>query len=427
MTAEGNSRTLIEYKDAEIVQERQQDGRRVGEVKYDCKIVKVSDADYGEDLALLMVRCKGAYPLGISAKFVKDPNYLPPIGVELSHCGSLLGQFGANSYTTGVLSQTGRTLAMKGANTKVFDQVTAVAFPGSSGGGMFLKENGEYIGMLTQGVMKLQGFNFIVPLRRINAWAKEAKVEWAIDTTAKVPTLKEIEAIPVEDSGQASGGHSPLAPRAILLATPASTWSGSGLGDEVHSQLRRLTSALVRWHRHAIKSSGVRGGTTRLLLPAVGAAMSLSKKKVEGIKVDLAAGVKQPAIAKRIKVSRSVVSDIATGRVHKDVPWPNGEPPTPKQAGGQHKPIPDYDPTNARVMELEAEVVHLTEERNRERQGQGRGEDRWLVQGYRRGNGTAGRAADRLAAGLGLPPQGADQRALRDAHQRRPPRPGGPA
>ena len=220
VTAQGNSRTLIEYKDAEVVQERQQDGRRVGEVKYDCKIVKVSDADYGEDLALLMVRCKGAYPLGISAKFVKDPNYLPPIGVELSHCGSLLGQFGANSYTTGVLSQTGRTLAMKGANTKVFDQVTAVAFPGSSGGGMFLKENGEYIGMLTQGVMKLQGFNFIVPLRRINAWAKEAKVEWAIDTTAKVPTLKEIEAIPVEDSGQASGGHSPFGPAGDSAGDP---------------------------------------------------------------------------------------------------------------------------------------------------------------------------------------------------------------
>ena len=175
VTPQGTSKILVEYRDAEIVQERQQDGRRVGEVKYDCKIVKVSDADYGEDLAVLMVRCKGAYPLSACAKFHPDINYIPPIGVDLSHCGSLLGQFGANSYTTGVLSQTGRTLAMKGANVKVFDQVTAVAFPGSSGGGMFLKANGEYIGMLTQGVMKLQGFNFIVPVRRIHAWAKAAE------------------------------------------------------------------------------------------------------------------------------------------------------------------------------------------------------------------------------------------------------------
>jgi hypothetical protein len=156
---------------------------------------------------VLMVRCKGAYPLNVCARFHKDPNYIPAIGVDLSHCGSLLGQFGANSYTTGVLSQTGRTLAMKGANVKVFDQVTAVAFPGSSGGGMFLKDSGEYIGMLTQGVMKLQGFNFIVPLRRIHAWAKEAKIEWAIDPSVPMPTLKEIEAIPVEDAGQSPGGY----------------------------------------------------------------------------------------------------------------------------------------------------------------------------------------------------------------------------
>ena len=90
---------------------------------------------------------------------------------------------------------------MKGANVKVFDQVTAVAFPGSSGGGMYIKANGVYVGMLTQGVMKLQGFNFIVPVRRIHAFAKAAKIEWAIDPNAKMPTLKEIEAMPVEDGG----------------------------------------------------------------------------------------------------------------------------------------------------------------------------------------------------------------------------------
>ena len=207
VTPQGTPRILVEYRDAEIVQERQQDGRRVGEVKFDCKIVKVSDADYGEDLALLMVRCKSAYPPNICAKFHKDPNYIPPIGVDLSHCGSLMGQFGANSYTTGVLSQTGRTLPMKGANVKVFDQVTAVAFPGSSGGGIFLKDSGEYIGMLSQGVMKLQGFNFIVPVRRIQAWAKGGKIEWAINPDVPVPTLKEIDAIPVEDAGQSPGGY----------------------------------------------------------------------------------------------------------------------------------------------------------------------------------------------------------------------------
>ena len=94
----------------------------------------------------------------------------------------------------------------------------------------------------------------------------------------------------------------------------------------------------------------------------------LTKKKVEKIKQAIADGTKQTEIAKRFKASRSVVSDIATGRVHKDVEWPGGEPPMPKRAGGQHKNIPDYDPTDKRVMELEAEIVHLTDERNRERQ-----------------------------------------------------------
>jgi hypothetical protein len=211
ITDTGNTRVLTEFKDAEIVQEfRQQDGRRVGEIKLDAKIIKFSDADYGEDLALLMVRRLNAYPLSTSAKFITERRYVPAIGVELSHCGSLLGQFGANSYTTGVLSQVGRTLAMKGANVKVFDQVTAVAFPGSSGGGMYLKENGEYIGMLTQGVQKLQGFNFIVPIRRIHAFAADAKIEWAIDPNATMPTLKEIDKIPVEDRGILPGDKAAL-------------------------------------------------------------------------------------------------------------------------------------------------------------------------------------------------------------------------
>jgi hypothetical protein len=205
ITADGGTRSLIEFRDAQIVQEFQQNGRRVGETKLDARIIKFSDPDYGEDLALLMIRRMNAYPLAVSAKFKMGMNYIPAIGVELSHCGSLLGQFGANSYTEGVLSQVGRTLEMKGANVKVFDQVTAVAFPGSSGGGMFLKANGEYVGMLTQGVMKLQGFNFIVPVRRIHAFAKAAKIEWAIDPKAKLPTLAEIEAMPVEDGGSPSG------------------------------------------------------------------------------------------------------------------------------------------------------------------------------------------------------------------------------
>jgi len=222
ITADGGTRVLVEFKDAEIVQEFKQNGRRVGETKLDAKVVKFSDADFGEDIALLMVRRLNAYPLSDSAKFKRDLNYVPPIGVELSHCGSLLGQFGANSYTTGVLSQTGRTLPMKGANVKVFDQVTAVAFPGSSGGGMYLKETGEYIGMLTQGVQQLQGFNFIVPVRRIHTFARDAKIEWAVDPNVPMPTLAQIEKMPVEDGGVLPSGL----PQSDRAAPPAEIKGG---------------------------------------------------------------------------------------------------------------------------------------------------------------------------------------------------------
>jgi len=204
--SEGGSKILVEFKDPVIVAERHQNGRRVGQQTLDCKVIKYSDVDYGEDLAVLMIRLRGAYSLGTSAKFHSDVNYIPPIGADLSHCGSLLGQFGANSYTTGVLSQTGRLLEESGANKPVFDQVTAVAFPGSSGGGVYLKDSGVYIGMLTQGVVALQGFNFIVPVRRIHSWATASGIEWALDPSVPMPSMAEIEAIPVEELGSIPAG-----------------------------------------------------------------------------------------------------------------------------------------------------------------------------------------------------------------------------
>jgi hypothetical protein len=203
----GNTKTIIEYKDAEVVQEMQEDGRRVGEVKYDAKIVKVTDASYGEDLALLMVRKYNAYPQTACVKFKLDKQYIPPIGVSVVHVGSLLGQFGANSFTNGLVSQTGRLLPGEGAEAKVFDQTTVTAFPGSSGGGVFLAETGEYIGMLTQGVQQLQGFNFIVPIRRIHKWAWDSKIEWALDPSISGPPIKDIESMPVEDISTIENSH----------------------------------------------------------------------------------------------------------------------------------------------------------------------------------------------------------------------------
>lgn len=93
----------------------------------------------------------------------------------------------------------------------------------------------------------------------------------------------------------------------------------------------------------------------------------ITDKKVAVIKADLAGGMKQYAAAKKHKVSRSLISDIATGRVHKEVPWPGGGDPPVKRAGGQRKRAADYDPENERIQELEAEVLHLRDERDHAR------------------------------------------------------------
>jgi len=93
--------------------------------------------------------------------------------------------------------------------------------------------------------------------------------------------------------------------------------------------------------------------------------MKLSNENVAEIKSLLVKGQSQPAIAKQFNMSRSVISDIATGRCHKDIAWPEGYQPA-KMPGGQRK-VTDYDPTDAKVQDLEAEVVSLRDELTLER------------------------------------------------------------
>ena len=210
----GNKKTVVEFKDAEIVQEFRQDGRRIGEMKMDARVVRFSDAEQGEDLALLEVRKRNFVPADQTIVFYDGG--VPDLGTELYHVGSLLGQFGANSLTTGVVSQVGRVITF-GANPVVFDQTTVTAFPGSSGGGVFLKDDGRYIGMLVRGAG--EQFNLIVPARRLRSWAKQANIEWAVDASVPMPTKAELDKLPIEDSA-APGSILPTAPSPSELEFP---------------------------------------------------------------------------------------------------------------------------------------------------------------------------------------------------------------
>jgi hypothetical protein len=202
---DGQSRKIIEFKDAQIVQELVEDGRRVGEMKMEAKVIKYSDSENGEDLALLMIRKKGF--IDKSATFYKAEGKPVPIGTELYHVGSLLGQTGSNSMTRGICSQVGRVLDLGNGSGVVFDQTTVTAFPGSSGGGVFLSERsgdkaGQYVGMLVRGAGET--FNLIVPIRRMRAYAKKEGILWAIDIDYPTPTLKEISLISIEGGADIS-------------------------------------------------------------------------------------------------------------------------------------------------------------------------------------------------------------------------------
>ena len=191
----GSKRTVVEFEDAKVVKMLSENGRTVGRIEMDAEVIRYSNFNYGEDLALLRVRKKGF--IKTSARFFLD-NKLPKLGTRLVHVGSLLGSVGSNSLTDGVMSQHGRLIGKT-----VYDQTTVTAFPGSSGGGVYLTD-GRYIGMLVRGAG--EGFNLIVPIRRLQAWAKRAGVEWAVDPKVKMPSKEELDKLPIEDVGGKSSG-----------------------------------------------------------------------------------------------------------------------------------------------------------------------------------------------------------------------------
>jgi S1-C subfamily serine protease len=85
------------------------------------------------------------------------------------------------------MSQTDRDILKNGIK---FDQTTVMGYPGSSGGAVFNLETGEVAGLLVRGIGP--GLNFIVPTRRIIEFAEKADLRWAIDPTAKMPSLEEL-------------------------------------------------------------------------------------------------------------------------------------------------------------------------------------------------------------------------------------------
>ena len=193
INSSGQKQTIIEYRDAQIVKELVENGRKVGELKMDAKVILFSDAEDGEDIAILMVRKQGFVDTNTEFELSDKPI---AIGTGLFHVGSLLGQSGANSMTAGIMSQVGRVLSLGTGDGVVFDQTTVTAFPGSSGGGVF-RTDGKYVGMLVRGAGET--FNLIVPIRRMRQWASHRGIEWILDPSAAAPNLNAIKKIRPEN------------------------------------------------------------------------------------------------------------------------------------------------------------------------------------------------------------------------------------
>jgi len=192
---DGSPKTLVEFKDPVVVKEIRQNGRTVGRLQMDAEVLKYSESEDGHDLALLRVRKLNF--VTDSVVFYLDKS-IPPLGTDLLHVGSLLGQFGANSMTDGIYSQHGRVI--KSLNKRIFDQTTCTAFPGSSGGGVYLKHDGNarYVGMLVRGAG--EGFNLIVPVRRMVEYCEKNKIMWALDSSVKMPSEEELSKMPIENT-----------------------------------------------------------------------------------------------------------------------------------------------------------------------------------------------------------------------------------
>jgi len=195
--SDGQTKKIVEFKDAEIIKKLIENGETVGQISMDAKVVKYSDAKDWEDLALLMI--KKLNFSNSSAKFYVDKdNKGLQLGTQLYHVGSLLGENGSNSMTTGIMSQIGRMISLNGGGKILFDQTTVTAFPGSSGGGVYLT-NGVYVGMLVRGAGET--FNLIIPIRRMYNWAKNENILWSIDDS-DAPDLENILKLPIENQGK---------------------------------------------------------------------------------------------------------------------------------------------------------------------------------------------------------------------------------
>lgn len=193
--ATGGSKKFSKFEIVTVVKEIVKEGKSIGQTEIQAEVVAYSSPEFGDDLALLKLRDIITQD---SIEFWNENKISPPVGTKLSHVGSFLGQHGSNSYSEGRISQIGRSLF-----DHSFDQTDLIAFPGSSGGGIFILEDGKYAGTLVRGAG--QGYILYVPMRRIKTWAHNHNIDFIFDKNGKSDGKIKLETLEPESETGESG------------------------------------------------------------------------------------------------------------------------------------------------------------------------------------------------------------------------------
>lgn len=153
-------------------------GELVGTNVSTVRLIKYSPSDK-DDIALTMIETNDF--ITNTAKFDLS-NRIPRLGDKVYN---LSYPYGDMSFSEGNMSYVG--IKMEGY---VYDQTSCVVYPGSSGGGYYTT-NGLCIGVVD--MMAAPEINYMIPIRRIEKWAKENGVEWALDPSLPIPSHSELE------------------------------------------------------------------------------------------------------------------------------------------------------------------------------------------------------------------------------------------
>lgn len=192
----------ITYKDVVISRLMNENGRKVGEIRYIGKVIRYSNR---EDISLVKLYASGKFSSDV--KFSKD---IPEQGTSVWCVGSPMGDSGHTSVSKGVMAAIGRLKLFFKHNEEegiVYDQVAVAATFGNSGGGVFLDKNGECLGLVSEFLVRSDytpGLFCIVPARRIRAFAERNNCVYALDSSVRVPdnevviTDDDIELSPAE-------------------------------------------------------------------------------------------------------------------------------------------------------------------------------------------------------------------------------------